>query len=227
MPLHLHDLLHTVLTLAKTQRSRGKQSLEQVKKRAPLIRGTVSPPLPVPGHITQPPYVGKKDASEIASEIQMHDKVSIIHMKAACELAARVLEYAGTLVKVSLHFSISTIYVSLEANYSMINYSFSKKFIASFYQPSVTTDEIDKAVHKMIIDAGAYPSPLGYGGFPKSVCTSVNECICHGIPDSRELQVLGEAYIVIFFPHVQAYHPPCSTDDVIIISFFLFCRMET
>lgn len=157
----------------------------------------------------------------------MHDKVSIIHMKAACELAARVLEYAGTLVKVSLHFSISTIYVSLEANYSMINYSFSKKFIASFYQPSVTTDEIDKAVHKMIIDAGAYPSPLGYGGFPKSVCTSVNECICHGIPDSRELQVLGEAYIVIFFPHVQAYHPPCSTDDVIIISFFLFCRMET
>jgi methionine aminopeptidase len=70
-----------------------------------------------------------------------------------------------------------------------MNYSFSEKSIASFYQPSVTTDEIDKAVHKMIIDAGAYPSPLGYGGFPKSVCTSVNECMCHGIPDSRELQV--------------------------------------
>ncbi|XP_037479074.1 methionine aminopeptidase 1B, chloroplastic-like isoform X2 [Triticum dicoccoides] len=45
-----------------------------------------------------------------------------------------------------------------------------------------------QAVHKMIIDAGAYPSPLGYGGFPKSVCTSVNECMCHGIPDSRELK---------------------------------------
>ena len=56
-------------------------------------------------------------------------------------------------------------------------------------QPGVTTDEIDKAVHKMIIEAGAYPSPLGYGGFPKSVCTSVNECICHGIPDSRPLEV--------------------------------------
>ena len=56
-------------------------------------------------------------------------------------------------------------------------------------QPGVTTDEIDRAVHQMIIDAGAYPSPLGYGGFPKSVCTSVNECICHGIPDSRPLQV--------------------------------------
>jgi methionyl aminopeptidase len=74
-------------------------------------------------------------------------------MRAACELTARVLEYAGTLVK-----------------------------------PLATTDEIDRAVHQMIIDAGAYPSPLGYGGFPKSVCTSVNECICHGIPDSRVLQ---------------------------------------
>ena len=54
-------------------------------------------------------------------------------------------------------------------------------------QAGVTTDVIDKAVHKMIIDAGAYPSPLTYGNFPKSVCTSVNECICHGIPDARAL----------------------------------------
>ncbi|KAM0896527.1 hypothetical protein ACQ4PT_023163 [Festuca glaucescens] len=60
--------------------------------------------------------------------------------------------------------------------------------ISVFHQPSMTTDEIDRAVHQMIIDAGAYPSPLGYGGFPKSVCTSVNECICHGIPDSRALR---------------------------------------
>lgn len=56
-------------------------------------------------------------------------------------------------------------------------------------QPGVTTDFIDKEVHKMIIEAGAYPSPLNYSKFPKSVCTSVNECICHGIPDSRPLEV--------------------------------------
>ena len=54
-------------------------------------------------------------------------------------------------------------------------------------QVGVTTDAIDKAVHQTIIDNGAYPSPLTYGNFPKSVCTSVNECICHGIPDSRAL----------------------------------------
>lgn len=49
----------------------------------------------------------------------------------------------------------------------------------------ITTDEIDAAVHDMIVAAGAYPSPLNYGKFPKSVCTSVNEVMCHGIPDSR------------------------------------------
>jgi methionyl aminopeptidase len=59
----------------------------------------------------------------------------------------------------------------------------------SLWQPGITTDEIDKAVHQMITENGAYPSPLGYCGFPKSVCTSVNECICHGIPDSRPLEV--------------------------------------
>ncbi len=51
----------------------------------------------------------------------------------------------------------------------------------------MTTDEIDRIVHDATIERGAYPSPLGYRGYPKSVCTSVNEVICHGIPDSRPL----------------------------------------
>jgi methionyl aminopeptidase len=54
-------------------------------------------------------------------------------------------------------------------------------------KPGVTTDEIDRVGHEFVLDHGAYPSTLGYRGFPKSLCTSVNECICHGIPDSREL----------------------------------------
>jgi len=52
----------------------------------------------------------------------------------------------------------------------------------------VTTDEIDRIVHEAIIERGAYPSPLNYRGFPKSCCTSVNEVICHGIPDNRPLE---------------------------------------
>src|SRR2546426_12528033 len=54
---------------------------------------------------------------------------------------------------------------------------------AKLIAPGVTTDELDKVAHDYMCDHGAYPSTLGYRGFPKSLCTSVNEVICHGIPD--------------------------------------------
>ncbi|WP_210737470.1 type I methionyl aminopeptidase [Cellulomonas hominis] len=54
--------------------------------------------------------------------------------------------------------------------------------------PGVTTDELDRIGHEFVLDHHAYPSTLGYRGFPKSLCTSVNEVICHGIPDSTVLE---------------------------------------
>ena len=54
--------------------------------------------------------------------------------------------------------------------------------------PGVTTEEVDRVGHEYLLDHGAYPSTLGYRGFPKSLCTSVNEVICHGIPDSRRIE---------------------------------------
>lgn len=54
--------------------------------------------------------------------------------------------------------------------------------------PGVTTDELDRIGHDFLVDHDAYPSTLGYRGFPKSLCTSLNEVICHGIPDSTVLQ---------------------------------------
>jgi methionyl aminopeptidase len=59
---------------------------------------------------------------------------------------------------------------------------------ATIIDPGVTTDDLDRVVHEFLIDHGAYPSTLGYRGFPKSCCTSVNEVICHGIPDVRPLE---------------------------------------
>ncbi len=59
---------------------------------------------------------------------------------------------------------------------------------AAVIEPGVTTDEIDRVGHEFLLDHGAYPSTLGYKGFPKSMCTSVNEVICHGIPDDRRLE---------------------------------------
>ncbi len=59
---------------------------------------------------------------------------------------------------------------------------------ASFIKPGISTDELDKIAHEFICDHGAYPSALDYRGFPKSICTSLNEVICHGIPDSTICQ---------------------------------------
>lgn len=58
----------------------------------------------------------------------------------------------------------------------------------SLVKPGVTTDSIDEKLHEFIIGNDAYPSPLNYHKFPKSICTSVNEVICHGIPDDRQLE---------------------------------------
>jgi methionyl aminopeptidase len=54
--------------------------------------------------------------------------------------------------------------------------------------PGVTTDELDRIGHEFLCDHGAYPSTLGYRGFPKSLCSSLNEVICHGIPDDTVLR---------------------------------------
>src|SRR5437762_13188442 len=55
-------------------------------------------------------------------------------------------------------------------------------------KPGVVTDEIDRIVHEFLVDHGAYPSTLGYKGFPKSCCTSLNEVVCHGIPDTTVIE---------------------------------------
>jgi methionyl aminopeptidase len=59
--------------------------------------------------------------------------------------------------------------------------------------PGVTTDELDRIGHDFLVDRGAYPSTLGYRGYPKALCTSLNEVICHGIPDDT---VISEGDIV-------------------------------
>lgn len=72
-------------------------------------------------------------------------------------------------------------------------------------RPGITTDQIDALVHAACIARGAYPSPLNYRGFPKSVCTSVNEVICHGIPDGRPLQD-GDIVNIDVTLYYQGFH---------------------
>ncbi len=90
---------------------------------------------------------------------------------------------------------------------------------AAVIAPGVTTDEIDRVGHEFLLDHGAYPSTLSYKGFPKSLCTSVNEVICHGIPDSRRLEdgdivnIDITAYIGGVHGDTDATYPVGDVDD--------------
>lgn len=79
------------------------------------------------------------------------------------------------------------------------------EFANSLVEPGITTDEIDKLTHDEIIKHGAYPSPLNYYGFEKSICTSVNEVVCHGIPDNRKIEE-GDLVSIDVSLYLNGYH---------------------
>lgn len=83
------------------------------------------------------------------------------------------------------------------------------EFIEPHVVPGVTTGELDRLCHDYIIRHGAYPSPLNYKGFPKSICTSVNEVICHGIPGKRELKA-GDIVNLDITTTLDGYFGDCS-----------------
>ena len=86
--------------------------------------------------------------------------------------------------------------------------------IGARVRPGVTTDELDAVAHEAYLSRGAYPSTLGYRGYPKSICTSVNEVICHGIPDDRPLQE-GDIVSVDVTAFVDGVHgDTCATFPV-------------
>ena len=76
---------------------------------------------------------------------------------------------------------------------------------ASVIRPGVTTDELDRIAHEYVVAHGAYPSTLGYRGYPKSSCTSVNEVICHGIPDDTVLED-GDLVNIDVTAYLDGYH---------------------
>jgi methionyl aminopeptidase len=81
--------------------------------------------------------------------------------------------------------------------------------VLAHVRPGVTTDALDVIAHNRTIELGAYPSPLNYMGFPKSICTSVNEVVVHGIPDSREL-VEGDIINCDVTVYAYGMHGDCS-----------------
>jgi len=77
-------------------------------------------------------------------------------------------------------------------------------------RPGVTTDELDRLVHEETVKRGAYPSPLNYHRFPRSVCTSVNEVLCHGIPDPDLALREGDIINIDVTLFLDGFHGDCS-----------------
>lgn len=127
-------------------------------RRTPVTKGVVSTARAVPTSIPRPEYVGKKRAAPWRGG-DVHDTDTIEKVRIAARIAAQALA---------------------EVSRNVV--------------PGVTTDELDRIGHEYVLDHGAYPSTLGYPAaagripFPKSLCTSINEVICHGIPDSTVVE---------------------------------------
>jgi len=185
-----HKLLHTLLT--STPSSSSSSGAAGISFSSPssgiderfagfqftgrLRPGKVSPMRTVPPHIPRPDYA---DTGIPDSENQFKRGAMAIHVHTPEEVD--IIREASKIARQALDLA------------------------GSMVRPGLTTDEIDKAVHEYIISKGAYPSPLNYRHFPKSCCTSVNEVVCHGIPDSRPLEE-GDIVNVDITAYYKGYH---------------------
>ena len=168
----------------------------------------MSPRLQVPQHIARPPYADSGKVPPWRPEFQVQDAQARpareaqplapdAHNRVArAPLATRLLTWPPAQ-------GVARMRAAGRLAAEVLNYA------GTLVAPGVTTEEIDIVVHEMIIKAGAYPSPLNYGGFPKSVCTSLNECICHGIPDSTVLQD-GDIINIDVTVFLDGYHGDTS-----------------
>lgn len=151
----------TWLPAAVTRLIKKRQRGQANYAAAPLQPGRISPTRPVPPHISRPHYAAARATAAGGSKGPGLSKLPEVMSDQHSRDAMRA---AGQLAARALQLA------------------------GSMAVPGTTTDDIDAAVHAFLIQAGAYPSPLHYHGFPKSVCTSVNEVVCHGVPDDRPLR---------------------------------------
>ncbi|MEZ4743047.1 MAG: type I methionyl aminopeptidase [Bdellovibrionota bacterium] len=82
--------------------------------------------------------------------------------------------------------------------------------VSEIIRPGITTEDINQFVHEYTAERGAISAPLNYRGFPKSVCTSVNEVVCHGIPSRKQILKEGDIINVDVTPIVDGYHGDSS-----------------
>jgi len=152
-----------------------EQSFDGFKFTGDLRPGKVKAMVKVPSHIITPDYA---ISGMPASEMQAkYDKKITVYN----DDEIKIIRECGLLAR-----------KALDVGHKMV-------------KVGVTTNEINDVVHDFIIENNAYPSPLNYHGFPKSICTSVNEVICHGIPDDRPLKN-GDIINLDITVYYKGYH---------------------
>ncbi len=80
------------------------------------------------------------------------------------------------------------------------------EYIGDYLRPGISTEKVNDLCHDYITSHGAYPSPLNYNGFPKSICTSLNEVICHGIPDKNTIVKDGDILNIDVTTYLNKFH---------------------
>ena len=83
-------------------------------------------------------------------------------------------------------------------------------FVTPRVKAGVSTEELDRLCHDFIVEHGAVPAPLGYRGFPKSICTSINHVVCHGIPTERKVLRDGDIINIDVTVIKDEYHGDTS-----------------
>ena len=154
----------------------------------PISPHEITPRHVIPDHIQKPSYsnahyghglghgrpMSPQSEAETETSFRLFEAIPILHgaeaiqkMKKAGQLAAEMVHLASSMAQSNSKSQSKEVGVGVGA---------------------VTTDEIDEKVHNAIVQAGGYPSWFNYNGFPKSLCSSVNEVVCHAIPDLRPLK---------------------------------------
>lgn len=148
----------------------------------------MSPYRSVPASIPRPDYAStgwpaEEMESRLQNSVHIHSEVEVEGIRAACRLARHWF-----INPLNGHSLPSPLTQRLRPPSRCTQGRAVLDACVAAVRPGVTTDELDRIAHDVTVAGGGYPSPLNYCSFPKSLCTSVNEVICHGIPDARPLE---------------------------------------
>jgi len=174
-----HKQLHKIAMDNERMKAAQKRAFDSYPFTGELRPGFVSPMQDVPNHIQKPDY---------AADGTPYSERAVRGSNKVTPITGKNLEKLKVVCRLAAEIL---------------------QLCGSMCQPGVTPDQINQAVHAATVEADAYPSPLNYRGFPKSVCISVNEVICHGIPDNRPL-VEGDIVNCDVTAFKDGYHGDCN-----------------